>query len=38
VFFDGNRYMTASAMAWLMDTIRNDHYGALLHDPIGIAT
>ena len=24
-------------MASLTDTIRNDHYGALLHDPIGVA-
>jgi hypothetical protein len=35
--FDGNPHMTESGMACLMDTIGNDHYGALLHDPIGVA-
>jgi hypothetical protein len=37
VFFDGNPHMTGSSTACLMDTIGNDHYGALLHDPIGVA-
>jgi hypothetical protein len=33
----GNPLMTGRGMASLMDTIGNDHYGALLHDPIGVA-
>jgi hypothetical protein len=37
VFFDGNPHVTGSAMACLRDTIGNDHYGALLHDSIGVA-
>ena len=37
VIFDGDPHMTASGTACLMDTIGNDHYGALLHDPIGVA-
>ena len=37
VCFDGDPLMTGSGMACLRDTIGNDHYGALLHDPIGVA-
>jgi hypothetical protein len=37
VFFDGNPHTTGSGTASPMDTIGNDHYGALLHDPIGVA-
>jgi hypothetical protein len=37
VFFDGNPHMTRSGMASLMDTIGNDHNGALLHDTAGVA-
>jgi hypothetical protein len=37
VFFGGNPHVTGSGMASLMDTIGNDHHGALLHDPIGVA-
>jgi hypothetical protein len=35
--FDGNPHLTESGMACLMDTIGNDHYGASLHDSIGVA-
>jgi hypothetical protein len=35
--FEGKPHMTRGDMACLMDTIGNDHYGALLHDPIGVA-
>jgi len=37
VFFDGNPHITGSGMAYLTNTIGNDHYGALLHDPISVA-
>ena len=37
VIFDGDPHMTGSGMVCLMDTIGNDDYGALLHDPIGVA-
>jgi hypothetical protein len=37
VIFVGDPHVTGSGMACFTDTIGNDHYGALLHDSIGVA-